>query len=154
MDDSPPGSSVHGISQARILEWVAISFSRGSSPPRVQTCGSCISCFGRQDYFPTSHQESQLVFIEYSIILFFYPSKDWGLPGSFVHRIFQARKRVGCHFLLQGIFPTQESKSHLQNHCSGRRILHHWDTWQANSYLKIYNATNTIKTQSVGALYI
>ena len=34
MDCSPPGSSVHGIFQARILEWVAISFSRGSSPPR------------------------------------------------------------------------------------------------------------------------
>ena len=34
MDCSPPGSSVHGISQARILEWVAISFSRGSSQPR------------------------------------------------------------------------------------------------------------------------
>ena len=32
MDYSPPGSSVHGISQARILEWVAVSFSRGSSP--------------------------------------------------------------------------------------------------------------------------
>ena len=31
MDCSPPGSSVHGISQVRILEWVAISFSRGSS---------------------------------------------------------------------------------------------------------------------------
>ena len=31
MDCSPPGPSVHGISQARILEWVAISFSRGSS---------------------------------------------------------------------------------------------------------------------------
>jgi len=31
MDCSPPGSSVHGILQARILEWVAISFSRGSS---------------------------------------------------------------------------------------------------------------------------
>jgi len=30
----PPGSSVHGILQARILEWVAISFSRGSSQPR------------------------------------------------------------------------------------------------------------------------
>ena len=37
MDDSPPGSSVHGISQARILEWVAISFSRGSSYPRDWT---------------------------------------------------------------------------------------------------------------------
>ena len=35
----PPGSSVHGILQARILEWVAISFSKGSSRPRVQTLG-------------------------------------------------------------------------------------------------------------------
>ena len=31
MESSPPGSSVHGISQARILEWVAVFFSRGSS---------------------------------------------------------------------------------------------------------------------------
>ena len=37
MDCGPPGSSVHRISQARILEWVAISFSRGSSWPRDQT---------------------------------------------------------------------------------------------------------------------
>jgi len=37
VDCSPPGSSVHGILQARILEWVAISFSRASSWPRVQT---------------------------------------------------------------------------------------------------------------------
>ena len=43
MDCSPPGSSVHGISQARILEWVAISFSRGSSPSRDQTQVSCIA---------------------------------------------------------------------------------------------------------------
>ena len=37
MDCSPPGSSVHGISQAGILEWIAISSSRGSSQPRDQT---------------------------------------------------------------------------------------------------------------------
>ena len=37
MDCSPPGSSVHGILQARILEWVAIPFSRGSSQPRNRT---------------------------------------------------------------------------------------------------------------------
>ena len=37
MDCSPPGSSLHGILQARILEWVAILFSRGSSPPRDQS---------------------------------------------------------------------------------------------------------------------
>ena len=45
MDCSPPGFSVHGISQARILEWVAISFSRGPSPPRD---GTFVSCIGRQ----------------------------------------------------------------------------------------------------------
>ena len=37
---SLPGSSVHGISQARVLEWVAISFSRGSSQPRDRNCVS------------------------------------------------------------------------------------------------------------------
>ena len=42
-DCSPPGSSVHRILQARILEWVAISFSRGSSRPRDWTCISCIA---------------------------------------------------------------------------------------------------------------
>ena len=43
MDCSPPGSSVHGFLQARILEWVAIFFSRGSSQPRDQTQVSCIA---------------------------------------------------------------------------------------------------------------
>ena len=43
MDCSSPGSSVHGIVQARILEWVAISSSRGSSRPRDQTQVSCIA---------------------------------------------------------------------------------------------------------------
>ena len=43
MDCSPPGSSVHGILQARILEWVAIPFSRGSSQPKDLTQVSCIS---------------------------------------------------------------------------------------------------------------
>ena len=41
-DCSPPGSSVHGISQARIPEWVAISFSRGSFRPRDPTPVFCI----------------------------------------------------------------------------------------------------------------
>ena len=45
MDCSPSGSSVHGILQARILEWVAISSSRD------QTCISCVSCIGHR-FFP------------------------------------------------------------------------------------------------------
>ena len=44
IDCSPPDSSVHGILQARILQWVAISSSRGSSQPKD---GSCASCIGR-----------------------------------------------------------------------------------------------------------
>ena len=47
MDWSPPGSSVHGIFQARISEWVIISFSQGSSRPRDRTHISCISYIGR-----------------------------------------------------------------------------------------------------------
>ena len=42
MDCSPPDSSVHGISQARMLKWVAISLSRESSRPRDQSHDSCI----------------------------------------------------------------------------------------------------------------
>ena len=47
MDCSLPGYSVHGIFQARVLEWLAISFSRGSSQPRDRTLLSCIAgrCF-------------------------------------------------------------------------------------------------------------
>ena len=43
VDCSLPGSSVHGVSQARMLEWTAVSYSRGSSWPRN---GTCISCTG------------------------------------------------------------------------------------------------------------
>ena len=55
MDCSPPGSSTHGSLQSRILEWVTISFSRGSSWPRDWTQVSCTA--GR--YFTTGHQGSQ-----------------------------------------------------------------------------------------------
>ena len=48
IDCSSPGSSAHRLSQARILEWGAISYSRGSSRPRDQTAVSCVSCIGMQ----------------------------------------------------------------------------------------------------------
>ena len=58
MDCSPPGSSIHGILQARILEWVAISFSRGSSRPRDRTqvshtAGRCFNLWATLlEYYP------------------------------------------------------------------------------------------------------
>ena len=58
MDCSLTGSSVHGIFQARILEWVAISFSRGSSRPWDQTHVSCASPALQADSLPLGHQGS------------------------------------------------------------------------------------------------
>ena len=54
MDCSPPGSFVLGVSQARILEWVVISFSRGSSWPREWT-ETNVSCNGRQILYHWRH---------------------------------------------------------------------------------------------------
>ena len=51
VDCSLPGSSVHGLLQARILKWVAISFSRGSSQPRHRTRIVYVSCTGRFFFF-------------------------------------------------------------------------------------------------------
>ena len=58
MDCIPPGFSVHGILQARIVEWIAISFSRGSSQPRDQTVVSCIS---QVDSLPLASLVAQMV---------------------------------------------------------------------------------------------
>ena len=55
MDGSPPDSSVRGNFQARILEWVAISLSRGSSRPRDQTR---VFCIARQMLYHLSHREA------------------------------------------------------------------------------------------------
>ena len=51
---SPPGSSVHGICHTRILEQVAISYSRESSQPRDGTCVSCVFCIGGWFFFLTT----------------------------------------------------------------------------------------------------
>ena len=60
MDCSPPSSSVHGVFQARILEWVATSSSRGSSQTRDWTR---ISCTGRWILYHWATREAQLVTI-------------------------------------------------------------------------------------------
>ena len=55
VDCSPPGSSVHGISHARILEWVAISFSKRSFQPKD---GICVSCISRQMFYYWATREA------------------------------------------------------------------------------------------------
>ena len=57
LDWRPPGSSVHVILQAKILEWVAMLSSRASSWPRNQTCFSYVSCIGRWVLYYWYHLE-------------------------------------------------------------------------------------------------
>ena len=61
-DCSLPTSSVHGISQARTLEWVVISVSRGSSQPRDQTQ---VSCLGRQILYHWASRETHIYIYVY-----------------------------------------------------------------------------------------
>ena len=58
---SPPDSSVHGMVQAKILEWVAISYSKGSSQHRGLNCVSCIFCIGRWVPYPSCHLGSPAI---------------------------------------------------------------------------------------------
>ena len=74
MDCSPPDSSVHGISQARILEWDAISFSRGSSRDQSQRSNpGLLHC--RQFLYHVSHEGSLLFHLRKSELGFLSLSK-------------------------------------------------------------------------------
>ena len=74
MDCSPPGIPVHGILQARMLEWVAISFSRGSSSPRDRT-GIC--CIGRRILNPRATWEAWSC--GWVVIFFNATTREWGV---------------------------------------------------------------------------
>ena len=75
MDCSPPGSSVHGTFQERILEWVAISSFRGSSWPRDQTHVSCVFCIGRQILCTWAPRKLWLGMV-FSLCIIFISCKD------------------------------------------------------------------------------
>ena len=84
-DWSPPGSSIHGILQARILEWVAISFSRGSSQPRNQT------------------QASHIVGRCFTI----WATRENGIPGE-LFQILKDDSMKALHSICQQIWKTQQ----------------------------------------------
>ena len=88
-----PGSSVCGISQARVLEWVAISFSRRSSQPSDLICISCVSCIGWWILYHWATREA--LCSDWSEVAQSCPTlcdpMDCKLPASSVHGIFQAR---------------------------------------------------------------
>ena len=93
MDYSPPGSSDHGISQARILEWVAISSSRGSSQPWDRTH---ISCIGRQILYHCATWETQVPCISFILV----KRKMWKDPGLPLNLVEHSWLLVGRYIAL------------------------------------------------------
>ena len=87
MDYNLPGFSVHGILQARILEWAAMPSSRGSSRPRDRTHVFYVSCIGRRVLYDQHHR----LYYVLSHVLLFCNAGNSSPPGSSVHGIFQAR---------------------------------------------------------------
>ena len=78
-DCSPPGSSVHGIFQARILEWVALPSSRGLSQPRDRAHDSYVSCIGRPLPFHSRHSGRGMLLVWHSVTPGLCDAVDIGL---------------------------------------------------------------------------
>ena len=105
VDSSRPGSSVHGIFQARILEWVAISSSKGSFWPRDWTIVSCVSCIGRQILYYWATREDPQVNMQDSNLT---AHSQWDIPKG----------QKGEKKTLQWIF---------NNHTVSGTVLLFWD---------------------------
>ena len=130
MDCRPPGSSIHGIFQARVLEWGAIAFSVSG------LVGVNKKLLTKRLYNPVEGWKTCVVSQSYSILcdpmesypIFCDPMEEptrllcpWDFTGK--------NTGVGCNFLLQGIFPTHKSNLLLWGrarplHC--KRILYRW----------------------------
>ena len=115
MDCSLPGSSVHGIFQARVLEWVAVSFSRGSSQPRDRTGSPALQADALSSEPPgkppTPHKKMPATAAKslQSCPTLCDPTDSspqaphpWDSPGK--------NTGVGCHFLLQCMKVKSESE--------------------------------------------
>ena len=112
MDCSPPDPFVHGILQARKLEWIAVPSSRRSSWPRDRIQVSHRQILHCLSFLLLSHSVESDSFRPRGL----YPTRllcPWDSLGK--------NTEMGCHALVQGIFPTQGSNPGLL-HC--RQILY------------------------------
>ena len=115
-DCNPPGSSVCGILQARILECIAISFCRGSSQHRDQTRVSWVSCMGRQILYPLSHLGSPK-----NTFLFWMSIT----VADVKHYKYQTCVRLVCELeMLTGIVPCFSSQAYPPDPRNSRTLSH------------------------------
>ena len=117
LNHRPPSFFIHGIFQARILEQVAISYSRGSSPPRDWTHVSCVSCTGRQVLY---HLGSL-----YKIEVYFSFMNSWAGIAVLAH---EAVRGLGSFYLFAPLHVSSSLKSSL-----GRKWMLRFQTLHPHS---------------------
>ena len=129
---SLPGSSAYRFLQARILEWVATPFSKGSSQPRVQTRISYVSCRAGGFFTPGTTWEAQKGIWKWKVNMFVTHS-CLTLCNS------MNCSPAGCHSLLQGILPTQWSNPGLTLHTERNTWVDksalHWQRLEFKKFL-------------------
>ena len=131
MNWDSPGSSIHGIIQARILEWVAISFSRGSSWPRD---GTQVFCIAGRLFTVWVIREAQLRYIPFQFP--FYKGRNWSTE-RLLHRTLFPKNRLPRASLPLRLVPFCNSpflflqkrgsrieSYYLQAHCPGVQHTH------------------------------
>ena len=134
MDCSPLGSSVHRISQARILEWIANCFFRGSSWPRDQTRVSCVFKIAGRFFTHWAVEEAQFIYVRMQYIFrhihFMFPNlselkkKPWvyiHISNSIEdHRVDSSLSPPIC------LFPTSENLAPTTSKASARHLDTCW----------------------------
>ena len=142
IDCSLQGSSAHEILEARILEWVAIFFSRGSSWPRDWTLVSCITgrsftIWATREAVSTSYWWDFPAVLKEYIVVFrcvrLWDPMDYSPKGSSVRGISQARilESVSISFSRGSSQP----RDWIPISCIGRQILYHWATRETPMYM-------------------
>ena len=130
MDCSPPGSSVHGISQARILERVVISSSRGLSCSRDWTCVSCVSCTGRQIFHHWASWEAHVYGKNYNLKRYMHT--------MFIAALFQ----FSCSVVSNSLWP--HGLQHARLPCSSPTLRACRNSWPLSRWC---HPTTSVKTR-------
>ena len=112
IDGSPPGSPVPGVLQARILEWVAFSFSRGSSQSRDPTQVSCVAGGFLTSWATDQFSRSLCSSMNRSTPGLPVLTNSWSPPKPKSESVMPSNHLILCHplLLLPLIFPTREAQ--------------------------------------------
>ena len=151
MDYSPPGSSVHGISQGRILKWIAISFSMGPSQIRGQTFVFCMSLWSllRPSYWT-------LLAVVGFLVVFANPRKEAKLPSHqtqsrhclfqlyyspyIISRGAQTKNWITDDHLQSGIFAPSQTTDQVLPLLLQNTLSSHWAVHSMGSKVQEVNA--------------